>query len=70
MGRVMDRVKQYIDMEARYRKQADAEPDRRERHIADANAWRLLAVTRSFVIAKQTETRGLIPPVGILESRR
>ena len=58
---MMDRVKQYTDIEARYRKQADEEPDRRERHIADADAWRLLAVTRSFVIAKQTETRELVP---------
>jgi hypothetical protein len=35
----------------------------RERHIADADAWRLLAVTRRFVIAKQTEMREIMPPV-------
>jgi hypothetical protein len=53
----MDKIKQYTDMEARYRKQANDEPARRERHIADADAWRLLALTRSFVAAKQIEIR-------------
>jgi hypothetical protein len=53
----MDRVRKYIDMEARYRKQADQEPARRERHIADADAWRSLAVARSFAILKQREIR-------------
>jgi hypothetical protein len=37
-------------MEARYRKQADTEPAKRERHMANAD-------TRSFVFAKQAEMR-------------
>ena len=53
----MNKIRHYTDMEARYRKQADGEPARRERHIADADAWRLLADTRSFVVAKQIEMR-------------
>ena len=36
LGGMMNRIKHYTDMEARYRKQADAEPARREKHIADA----------------------------------
>jgi hypothetical protein len=56
----MDKMQHYIDMEARYRKQADIEPARRERHIADADAWRLLAITRSFVAVKQNEIRNTI----------
>jgi hypothetical protein len=53
----MDRIKHYTDMEARYRKQADAEPARREKHIADADAWRRLADTASLVAAKHAEMR-------------
>ena len=51
----MDKLKYYTDMEARYRKQADAEPDRREKLIADADAWRLLADMRNAVSAQQRE---------------
>ena len=52
----MDKIKYYADMEARYRKQADVEPERRERYLADAEAWRLLAHTRKLVTTKQSET--------------
>jgi hypothetical protein len=51
----MDRIKYFSDMEARYRKQADIEPVRREKHIADADAWRRLAETASLVSVKQAE---------------
>jgi hypothetical protein len=51
----MERIKYFSDMEARYRKQADIEPARREKHIADADAWRRLAETVRFVSAKQAE---------------
>jgi hypothetical protein len=56
----MDRIQHYTDMEARYRKQADAEPARREKHIADAEAWRRLANTASLVAVKQAEMRDWI----------
>jgi hypothetical protein len=56
----MERIKHYTDVEARYRKQAEAEPARREKHIADADAWRRLAETRRFVFAKQAEMRDWI----------
>jgi hypothetical protein len=52
-----NKTRYFLDMEALYRKQADNEPVRRERHIADAAAWRLLADARSFVVAKQIEIR-------------
>jgi hypothetical protein len=51
----MDRIKYFSDMEARYRKQADIEPARREKHMADADAWRRLAETVNFVSLKQAE---------------
>ena len=60
MGQVMDRIKHYTDMEARYRKQADIEPARRDRHIADADAWRRLADTVGLVSVKHTEMRNWI----------
>jgi hypothetical protein len=59
-ARAMDRIQRYTDMEARYRKQADNEPVRREKHTADADAWRLLADTRRFAFAKQAEMRNWI----------
>jgi hypothetical protein len=52
-----NKTKYYMDMEAQYRKRADDEPMKRERYIADADAWRLLADTRSYVAAKQIEMR-------------
>jgi hypothetical protein len=39
------------------RKQADAEPAHRDKHIADADAWRRLAVARSLVLTKQAEIK-------------
>ena len=42
-------------MEARYRKQADTEPSNRQKYTADADAWRRLAETRSWVFTKQDE---------------
>jgi hypothetical protein len=57
MGRVMKKIKYYTDMEARYRKKADAEPAKRERHIDDADAWRRLADTARLVALKQDEMR-------------
>jgi hypothetical protein len=51
----MDRIKHYTDIEARYRKQADAEPSERQKYTAHADAWRRLAEARSFVFAKQSE---------------
>ena len=57
MGRVMQKIKYYTDMEARYRKQADAEPARREKHLGDADAWRRLADTAHLVALKQSEMR-------------
>jgi hypothetical protein len=56
----MDKLKHFTDMEALYRKQADAEPAKRERHIADADAWRLLADTKRLIAAKQTEMREVL----------
>ena len=53
----MDKLKFYCEMEARYRKQADTEPAKRDRHLADADAWGLLADTRAFLSAQQTEIR-------------
>jgi hypothetical protein len=53
----MDRSKYYTDMEARYRKQADAEPARREKHIADADAWRRLADMAHLISVKHAEMR-------------
>lgn len=38
----MSKLQYYIDMETRYRKQANIEPDNRERHLASADAWRRL----------------------------
>ena len=51
-------------MEAQYRKQADAEPAKRERHMADADAWRLLADTKRLMAAKQTEMREVLASLG------
>ena len=51
----MDKLKYYTEMEARYRKQADTEPERRDRHLADADAWALLADTRAFLSAQQSQ---------------
>jgi hypothetical protein len=56
----MDKLKHFTDMEALYRKQADAEPAKRERHVADAEAWRLLADTKRLMAAKQTEMREVL----------
>ena len=51
----MDRVKHYTDMEARYRKQADIDPAKREQLLADADAWRRLADTANLIVAKRNE---------------
>jgi hypothetical protein len=40
-------------MEARYRKEADAEPAKRDRHLADADAWARLADVRAFFTSTQ-----------------
>ena len=56
-GAVMDRIQHYTDMEARYRKRAVEEPAKREKHIADADAWGRLADTASLVSAKHAEMR-------------
>lgn len=56
----MDKLKYYTDMEARYRKQADVEPAKRERHISDADAWRRLADTASLISVKQNEMREVL----------
>ena len=53
----MEKFKYDSEMEARYRKQADDEPVRRDRHLASADAWRLLADMRTFVYAQQNEIR-------------
>ena len=52
-----NKTKYYLDMEARYRKRADDEPMKRERYMADVDAWRLLADTRRYVAAKKIEMR-------------
>ena len=44
----MEKQEYYAEMEARYRKQADAEPANRRRHLADADAWGRLADVRAF----------------------
>ena len=51
----MDKLGYYSEMEARYRKQADNEPMRRDRHLASADAWRLLADMRNLVYVQQSE---------------
>jgi hypothetical protein len=51
----MDKLKYYTAMEARYRKQADTELEMRERHLANARGWRLLADMRTLVSAQQSE---------------
>jgi hypothetical protein len=56
-------VQYYTDMESRYRKQADIEPAKRERHIADADAWRRLASTAKLVAVKHAEMRSWIANV-------
>ena len=63
----MDKLKYYSEMEARYRKQADNEPVRRDRHLASADAWRLLADTRTLVYAQQNEIR---EKLATLQSRK
>jgi hypothetical protein len=56
----MARLQYYIDMEARYRKQADLEPANREKHLASADAWRRLSDTASLFSAKQSEAREVL----------
>jgi hypothetical protein len=56
----MERIKHYTDMEARYRKQADTEPAKRERHLADADAWRRLLDTANLVVAKRSEMKEVL----------
>lgn len=53
----MDKLEFYNYREAMLRKQAEAEPALREKHLADAEAWRVLAVTRSFVSASNRVMR-------------
>ena len=60
----MNNIKHYTDMEARYRRQADTEPAKRERQIADADAWRRLADMASLISAKQSEIREVLAVLG------
>ena len=53
----MDRIQHYTDMEARYRKRAVEEPARREKHIADADAWGRLADMAHLISVKHSEVR-------------
>ena len=53
----MNSLKNYADLEARYRRLAEAEPDQREKHSANADAWRRLADTARLFSEKQVETR-------------
>jgi hypothetical protein len=53
----MDRTQYFTSREAFHRKQADSEPASRDKHIADADAWRRLADTANLIAAKQAEMR-------------
>jgi hypothetical protein len=53
----MDKVQHYTDMEARYRKRAFEEPVKREKHMADADAWRRLADMAHLISVKHAEMR-------------
>ena len=53
----MNKLEYYNYREALLRKQAEEEPASREKHLADAEAWRVLAVTRSFVAASNRVMR-------------
>lgn len=64
----MTRLQHYIDMEARYRKQADLEPANREKHLASADAWRRLSDTASLFSAKQSEAREVLAGLARLRS--
>jgi hypothetical protein len=57
VGVGMDKLRYYNEMAARYRRHADSEPERRERHLADAEAWGHLADARAFLTAQQNEIR-------------
>lgn len=59
-GCAMGKLQHYIDMEARYRKQADIEPANREKHLASAEAWRRLSDTAILFSATQSETREVL----------
>jgi hypothetical protein len=56
----MDKIKHFTDMETQYRKRANDEPMKRERHLADADAWRRLADTAKLVGAKRNEMREVL----------
>jgi hypothetical protein len=60
---VSGKLQYYIEMEALYRKQADTEPDNREKHLASADAWRRLSDTASLFSAKQSETREVLASI-------
>jgi hypothetical protein len=64
MGRMMDRIRYYIDMEAQCRKRALEEPARREMHIADADAWKRLADMAKLISVKHAEMRDWISTFG------
>ena len=64
----MTMLQHYIDMEARYRKQADLEPANREKHLASADAWRRLSDTASLFSAKQSEAREVLAGLSRLRS--
>ena len=50
----MSKLRHYIDMEARYRKQTDIEPASREKHLASAEAGRRLSDTAILFSAATT----------------
>lgn len=56
----MGKLQYYSDMEARYRKQADIDPSNREKHLADADAWRRLSDTAILFSAKQSEMKEVL----------
>lgn len=64
----MTRLQHYLDMEARYRKQAEAEPANREKHLASAEAWRRLSDTASLFSEAQSQTRDVLACIAKLET--
>lgn len=63
----MSKLQYYIDMETRYRKRADIEPDNRERHLASADAWRRLSDTAILFSATQSKTREVLATLAKLK---
>jgi len=56
----MNGLQHYTDMEARYRKRSVEEPARREKHVADADAWGRLADMAHLISVKHAEMRDWI----------